>query len=76
MRSTLLTRMSWAMPVYPDKRAVANYANLAEIPLTRIVIRPGVISYEEMDPIIASDGSPIAATGKGTWGQLYRAGRA
>ncbi len=73
--STLRDRVSWAMPEYPSKRQVANYANITEVPLMRIGIYPGIITYEDTYPLIAEDGAPIAATGKGTWGQLYRVGR-
>lgn len=73
--STLRDRMSWDMPVYPDKHQVENYAHITEVPLMRIATYDGLITYEDLDPLISADGAPIAATGRGSWGQLYRAGR-
>lgn len=52
-----------------------DYGNIREVPTMRIRIFPGVILYEDLQPLIAADGSPIAATGKGTWSQLYAVGR-
>lgn len=73
--SMLRDRMIWSdANTYPDKRHVMQYNSPTEIPLIHIRIFPGVISYEEMEPLIAADGAPIAATGKGSWGQLYAAG--
>lgn len=48
-----------------------DYGNIKAVPTQRIRIYPGVIAYEDLQPLIAADGAPIAATGKGTWGQLY-----
>lgn len=44
------------------------------IPTHRITVYTGMVTYEDMDPLVASDGAPIAATSPGTWGQLVRAG--
>lgn len=52
-----------------------DYGDIKEVPTQRIRIYPGVILYEDLQPLIAADGAPIAATGKGTWGQLYAIGR-
>lgn len=52
-----------------------NYQAPTDIPLIRIQIQPGVILYDEMQPLITADGAPVAATSPGTWGQLYAAGR-
>jgi hypothetical protein len=52
-----------------------DYGNIKEVPTMRIQINPGVILYEDLQPLIAADGAPIAATGNGTWGQLYAVGR-
>lgn len=73
--SVLTDRMSWRSSTYPDKREVAQYGHITQVPLMRIGIYPGVISYEDMDPLTAPDGALIAATGRGQWGQLYRAGK-
>lgn len=51
-----------------------DYGNVKSIPTMRIQIHPGVILYEDLQPLISADGAPIAATGKGTWGQLFAAG--
>lgn len=59
----------------PDLRVVGSNEAVMEIPLVRIQIRPGYITYEDLTPLIASDGAPIAASTPGTWGQLYAAGR-
>jgi len=52
-----------------------NYGDIRQVPTIRIQVRPGVVMYEDLQPLIAADGAPIAATGKGTWGQLYAVGR-
>jgi hypothetical protein len=52
-----------------------EYNAATVIPLTRIKIYPGVVSYEELMPLITADGAPVSATSEGTWGQLYAAGR-
>lgn len=59
----------------PDLSIKGRYATPAETPLINIQVYPGMISYEDMQPLIASNGAPIAATGQGTWGQLYAARR-
>jgi hypothetical protein len=60
----------------PDLSVVGRYATPLETPLMRIQIYPDLITYEDMEPLVSgSDGAPIAATGPGTWGQLYAAGR-
>jgi hypothetical protein len=64
-----------AAPTEPDLSVVGRYNTPAEIPTFRIRISPGTLAYEDMQPLIAADGAPIAATGPGTWGQLYAAGR-
>jgi hypothetical protein len=51
-----------------------QYGDVKAVPTRRIQIYPGVVLYEDLQPLIASDGAPIAATGRGTWGQLYAAG--
>lgn len=51
-----------------------NYGNIKAVPTMRIRIYPGVVLYEDLQPLISADGAPIAATGKGTWGQLYAVG--
>lgn len=74
--STLQRRVSqqW-QGANPDLSVKGRYNTPAETPLVRIVVTPGTITYEDMQPLIAADGSPIAATAPGTWGQLYAAGR-
>lgn len=73
--SRLMDRMMWSdNNTYPDKREVARYSTVDQVPTVHIAIYPGVITYEDTYPLIASDGAPIAATGRGTWGQLYAAG--
>lgn len=59
----------------PDLRIVGRYATPEQTPLMRISILPGTITYETLQPLIASDGAPIAATGPSSWGQLYKAGK-
>lgn len=74
--SALLDRMMWSdKNVYPDLRVIATYGAPSLVPLTRIGIYPGMVTYEDMQPLITSDGAPVAATGQGTWGQLYKAGK-
>lgn len=62
-------------PPNSDLRVKGTYGTPSEMPLVRIQILPGVIAYEEMQPLITSDGAPIPATSQGQWGQLYAAGR-
>jgi hypothetical protein len=52
-----------------------SYNQPRSIPLTRIQIHPGVIMYDDLQPLVAADGAPISASSPGTWGQLYRAGK-
>lgn len=59
----------------PDLSIKGRYNTPAETPSINIQIFPGMISYQDMQPLIAADGAPIAATGAGTWGQLYAARR-
>lgn len=74
--SQLLDRMSWSETnVYPVLNKAGTNDIPMTIPLTRIQILPGMISVEDMQPLITSDGAPVAATSNGSWGQLYRAGR-
>jgi hypothetical protein len=71
--SQLAQRIS--APTAPDLSFVGRYNTPAEIPNFRIQITPDAVVYEDLQPLIAADGAPIAATGPGTWGQLYAAGR-
>lgn len=48
---------------------------VAEIPLSQIAIYPGMAAYTATSPLITADGAPVSATGVGSWGQLYAAGR-
>jgi hypothetical protein len=43
-------------------------------PVVRISVRPDMLLYEQLQPMISADGAPILATAPGTWGQLYAAG--
>lgn len=52
---------------------MANAPNAT--PLTRVRIFGNMVAYDDLHPIIASDGAPISATAPGSWGQLYAAGR-
>jgi hypothetical protein len=77
--STLTDRICWLhrpqAQTIPDAGGPSykDYGAVKAIPLTRVAIHPGVLSYDE--PLIASDGAPITATGSGTWGQLYAVGK-
>ncbi len=62
-------------PPNSDLRVKGIYGTPSEMPLVRIQVLPGVIAYEEMQPLIAPDGGIIPATSQGQWGQLYAAGR-
>lgn len=59
----------------PDLRVVGQYNTPTEMPSVRVGIYPGTITYQDLTPIITPDGRPIAATGQGSYGQLYAAGR-
>ncbi len=73
--SQLRDRVVWSdANTYPSRREIALYNTPTDTPLVHIMIFPGMIAYEEMEPLITSDGAPIAATGRGQWGQLYAAG--
>lgn len=73
--SMMRERLNSIGSVNPDLRIIGTNLGPTETPLVRIQIYPGLISYEDLQPLIAPDGAPIAATGPGTWGQLYAAGR-
>lgn len=51
------------------------YGAVTVIPTHRITVYMNTVTYEDIDPIIASDGAPIYNTSPGTWGQLVRAGQ-
>jgi len=59
----------------PDLRVVGRYNTPEEMPSVRVGIYPGVITYQDLTAIITPNGAPIAATGQGSYGQLYSAGR-
>jgi hypothetical protein len=46
-----------------------------DIPLVQVQIHANGISYQDLQPLVASDGAPISATMPGHWGQLYAVGR-
>jgi len=74
--STLSNRIATVQQVNPPLVEKGRYNAPITTPLVRIAIYPGTITYEDnLVPLIAPDGAPIAATGPGTWGQLYAAGR-
>jgi hypothetical protein len=74
--SRLLDRIRGVGTVEPQINIIGkDYRDVKAIPLTRIQIYPGVVSYEDTYPLIAPDGGLISATGAGTWGQLYAAGK-
>lgn len=73
--STFRDRIAGVGEAKMVRREVARYNTMKEIPLVRIMIHPGYVSYEDMEALISADGAPIAATSPGQWGQLYAAGR-
>lgn len=63
-------------PAYPDLREVGRYGTPAQMPLVRIMVTDdSTVLYEDTQTLWAADGAPIVATGKGSWGQVYSAGR-
>jgi hypothetical protein len=72
---SLRHRIATVQSSNPDLRIIGTNLGPTETPLTHIIIYPGIIAYEDTTPLIASDGAPITATGKGQWGQLYAVGR-
>jgi hypothetical protein len=73
--SRLRDRIASNGQIGPDLTVIGkDYNDVKSIPLVRIQIRPGVILYDQLQPLLTSDGAPVAATGPGTWGQLYAAG--
>lgn len=44
-------------------------------PVMRVGIYPGIVSYEDQQPLITPDGAVHMETAPGQWGHLYRAGR-
>lgn len=73
--SSLSDRIASVGQVNPDLTVVGRYNTPTETPLVRIQVFPGVIAYDELQPLIAADGAPIAATATNNWSQLYAAGR-
>lgn len=64
-------------PTYPDLTEVGKYGTSAQMPLSRVTVtQDNTVLYEDTQTLWTADGAPIVATGKGTWGQLYAAGRA
>ncbi len=43
-------------------------------PVVMVRVSGTQIGYQEMQPLVTSDGAPVYATGPGTWNNLYRAG--
>jgi len=58
-----------------SRPAVASYGAVKQIPLVRIGIYDGVVSYENQQPLNDPKGLLIPEDQPGRWGQLYRAGR-
>lgn len=59
-----------------NRPAEAGHASAAtQIPLMRVGIYDGVVSYESQQPLIDPMGLTIPENPRGRWGQLYRAGR-
>lgn len=54
-----------------------NYGSPRQIPLVRIGIVDGGVSYDDSRPLVDALGlvMPEDRPGSGTWAQLYRAGR-
>lgn len=63
-----------ASDYYPDLKIKGIPNAPVEMPLRRIVIYPGVVTYEDVQTLVASDGAPYMASTPGRWGQLYSAG--
>ena len=72
-RERLTTPQQWQQD--SDLSIKGHYRTPLERPLWRVQIFPGIVAYDDMVPLVATDGAPIAATAPGTWGQLYAAGR-
>ena len=50
--------------------------SIAEMPIVRVQMMPGVASYEDMSPLITTDGAMVPVRNGGTFGSnLYAAGR-
>ena len=45
------------------------------MPLARVMITAGGMTYENLQPLYTTDGAAVPATAPGSWGQLYAAGR-
>lgn len=58
-----------------DLRVKGIYNAPEVTPLVRIGIYPGVVSYEEQQPLLTPDGGIVPENPKGQWSQLYAAGR-
>lgn len=71
----LFDRIKNAGTVNPDLAIKGRYNTPAEMPLVRIAIMPGYVTYEDLTPLFTSEGNLVPATTKGSWGQLYAAGR-
>jgi hypothetical protein len=73
--TTLMKRIITVGTIEPQLTVVGkDYQDVKQIPLMRIRIFPGMLAVEDTQPLITADGAPVAATGAGTWGQLYAAG--
>lgn len=73
--STLMNRLATPNEGGANLSVVGRYATPAEVPNIRVIVTQDAYHYEDMTPMYAADGAPIAATGAGSWGQLYAAGR-
>lgn len=45
------------------------------LPMTRVQIQPGTLTYASLETLIASDGAPVIAMHNGGYGTLVSAGR-
>lgn len=61
--------------VSSDLTVVGLNWSATDIPLVKVQIHANGISYQDLQPLVASDGAPISATMPGEWGQVYAAGR-
>lgn len=59
----------------PDLSIVGTLEGPDMLPMTRVAIRPGSLSYQTLETLITADGAPVIAVPPGGFGTLVSAGR-
>jgi hypothetical protein len=59
----------------PDLTIIGTLNGPESLPMTRVTVKPGTLSYETLEYAITADGAPVIAVPSGGFGTLVTAGR-